>query len=184
MITAALATLVIAPAATISGTVTIGGKPVKDAAVWVGSPATVRAARPTTAKVTQRGKRFLPHVLIVPVGSTVDFPNQDNLYHNVFSSSKTKRFDLGMYPKGQSKGVKMTVPGIVPVLCNVHAEMSAFVVVVGTNHYALTDSKGRYSISNVPNGDYVIKAWHESGKTAQQPLKASGGTAKNLSLSR
>lgn len=112
-------------------------------------------------RLDQRNETFVPHVLAVTAGTWVDFPNDDTTYHNVFSLSKTKRFDLGRYPKGHSKAVLFDRPGIVRVFCDIHSHMSAFILVFGHRFFALTDQDGRYQINGIPPGTYTIDAWHE-----------------------
>ena len=109
----------------------------------------------------QRNETFVPHVLAVDTGTLVDFPNNDSIYHNVFSLSKPKRFDLGRYAKGKSRAVRFDRPGIVRVFCEIHSHMSAFVLVFSHPYYAPTDSDGRYRIDNIPPGTYTVSAWHE-----------------------
>jgi len=109
----------------------------------------------------QRNETFVPYVLAVTVGTTVDFTNSDRTYHNVFSLSKAKRFDLGRYAKGQSKLVRFDRPGVVRVFCEIHSHMSAFVLVFAHRFFATTDSEGRYRIDNVPPGTYTIVAWND-----------------------
>ena len=109
----------------------------------------------------QRNETFVPYVLAVTVGTTVDFTNSDRTYHNVFSLSKAKRFDLGRYARGQSKLVRFDRPGVVRVFCEIHSHMSAFVLVFAHRFFATTDSEGRYRIDNVPPGTYTIVAWND-----------------------
>jgi hypothetical protein len=109
----------------------------------------------------QRNETFVPYVLAVPVGTTVDFTNSDRTYHNVFSLSKAKRFDLGRYARGQSKPVRFDRPGVVRVFCEIHSHMSAFVLVFAHRFFATTDGEGRYRIDNVPPGTYTIVAWND-----------------------
>jgi plastocyanin len=109
----------------------------------------------------QRNETFVPYVLAVTVGTTVDFTNSDRTYHNVFSLSKAKRFDLGRYAKGQSKPVRFDRPGVVRVFCEIHSHMSAFILVFAHRFFATTDSEGRYRIDNVPSGTYTIVAWND-----------------------
>lgn len=127
----------------------------------------------------QRNLEFIPHVLPVLVGSTVDFPNNDKVDHNVFSMSRTKKFNLGSYPAGQSKSVVFDKPGIVALRCDVHAEMAAYILVLKSPYFAVTDKQGRFEIPD-PNalkqsgfsglkelvaGKYFVKTWHEKLKT-------------------
>jgi plastocyanin len=116
---------------------------------------------PARARMDQRNETFVPHVLAVTAGTVVDFPNNDGTYHNVFSLSKAKRFDLGRYARGRSKAVRFDQPGIVRVFCDIHSHMSAFVLVFGHPFFATTDTEGRYRIDNIPPGSYTVVAWHE-----------------------
>jgi plastocyanin len=113
------------------------------------------------AAMSQRNETFEPHVLAVRVGTIVDFPNNDTIYHNVFSLSKTKRFDLGRYAKGRSKSILFDEPGIVRVFCDIHSHMNAFILVFAHRFFAVTDEQGRYRIDQVPPGTYTLVAWYE-----------------------
>jgi plastocyanin len=113
------------------------------------------------ALMDQRNETFYPHVLAITVGTVVDFPNSDSTYHNVFSLSKAKHFDLGRYAKGKSKSVIFDKPGVVRVFCDIHSHMSAFVLVFNHPFFATTDTDGRYRIDNLPPGTYSVAAWHE-----------------------
>ncbi|HKY20202.1 MAG TPA: carboxypeptidase regulatory-like domain-containing protein [Vicinamibacterales bacterium] len=116
---------------------------------------------PQRATLDQRNETFVPHVLAVTVGTTVDFPNSDRVYHNVFSLSGTKRFDLGRYAAGRSRSVRFDRPGIVRVFCEIHSHMSAFVLVFNHRYFAATGADGRYQINRVPAGRYTLVAWNE-----------------------
>lgn len=113
------------------------------------------------AVMNQKELRFVPHVLVVPVGAWVEFPNSDPVSHNVFSISEAKRFNLGMYSRGTTRRVKFNQPGVVELLCNVHVEMSAYIVVVKTPFFAQSGSDGVYRIEGVPPGRYRLRCWHE-----------------------
>ena len=115
-------------------------------------------------RMLQQHKRFDPHVLAVPVGSIVDFPNLDPFFHNVFSLFDGKRFDLGLYEAGTSHAVTFDSPGICYIFCNIHPEMSAAVVVIDSPWYATSNQTGQFSIPNVPPGSYFLYVWHERGK--------------------
>ncbi|MBZ5727310.1 MAG: hypothetical protein LAP87_20215 [Acidobacteriia bacterium] len=116
---------------------------------------------PKREKMIQRDKRFIPHVVAISVGSSVDFPNDDLVYHNAFSNFSGQAFDLGLYPPGTSKPILLKRPGIVRVFCNIHPTMSAIIAVVDTPWFAVTEATGRFSIANVPPGRYNLHIYHE-----------------------
>jgi plastocyanin len=157
-------------AGSVSGIVTDHGKPVSQAVVWLDGPVHVD---PEVAVVDQRKRAFIPHIQVVPVGSRVDFPNNDDVFHNVFAEFQAKRFDLGMYPRGTKKSVTFDKPGIVSIRCNIHANMSAFMVVVNTPYYAITNSQGKFTMKGVSPRHYTLHAWAESGKTSKIPVDAT-----------
>jgi plastocyanin len=117
-------------------------------------------SEPQRAMMDQRNETFVPHVLAITVGTTVDFPNSDNIYHNVFSL-RGPRFDLGRYAAGRSKSVRFDRPGIVRVFCEIHSHMSAFILVFNHRYFAVTSADGRYQIARVPPGRYTLVAWNE-----------------------
>jgi plastocyanin len=114
------------------------------------------------ARIDQRNERFIPHVLAITAGTWVDFPNGDRTYHNVFSLSKTKAFNLGRYAAGHSKAVQFDEPGVVRVFCEIHSHMSAFILVFAHRYFAVTDDDGRYRIDGVPGGSYNLIVWNEA----------------------
>ena len=103
-------------------------------------------------------------------GTTVDFPNNDRTYHNVFSLSKTKRFDLGRYAAGRSKAVRFDRPGIVRVFCDIHSHMNAFILVFAHRYFGVTDAAGRYQIDGVPPGTYTLSAWFDGSVQDQRTV--------------
>ncbi len=113
------------------------------------------------ARLVQRNKSFGPHVLVVPVGSVVEFPNRDPFFHNVFSLFEGKRFDLGLYEAGSTRNVVFDKPGISYIFCNIHSEMSAVVIALSTPYYGISDPHGRVDISRVPPGRYTLRIWYE-----------------------
>lgn len=116
------------------------------------------------ARMDQRNEQFVPRVLAITVGTTVEFPNSDTTFHNVFSLSQLKRFDLGRYPPGKTgRPIVFDKPGIVPVFCDIHSHMSAYILVFSHPFFALTDTEGRYAIPNVPAGTYTLLVWSELG---------------------
>src|ERR1039457_4075827 len=110
-------------------------------------------------RLVQKNKSFEPHILVVPAGSMVEFPNRDPFFHNVFSLFEGKRFDLGLYEAGSSRMVRFDRPGISYIFCNIHSEMSAVVIAVNTPYYGIADSQGRVSIPRVPPGRYTLRIW-------------------------
>jgi plastocyanin len=148
----------------------------------------------------QQNLTFIPHILPVLVGSTVHFPNHDKVSHNVFSLSRTEKFNLGSYAAGTSKTVVFDKPGIVELRCDVHAEMSAYIMVMKNPYWAVTDDKGHFEIpdktylaqqgfkgiSGLQAGKYVIKTWHEKLKSAKKTVEVpeKGDAAVQLNLRR
>lgn len=116
----------------------------------------------TSRTIAQRGKQFTPRILAVPVGTTVHFRNDDEVFHNVFSLSRPNDFDLGLYKSGISREQTFRTPGPVNLLCNIHASMVGYVYVVDSPYYAQADVTGAWSVRNVPPGEYVLHAWHET----------------------
>jgi len=130
-------------------------------------------AEPARATLDQRHETFVPHVLAIPTGTTVDFPNSDRIFHNVFSLSKAARFDLGRYAAGRSKSVRFDRPGIVRVFCDIHSHMNAFILVFSHPFFAVTDAEGRYRLDNVPPGTYNVIAWHEGSSSTPRVVTVS-----------
>src|SRR6266498_1149122 len=133
-----------------------------DAVLYLESPAAVAtAATPATVEIAITDKTYAPHVVVVPVGSTVRFPNHDPFNHNVFSVSEPNSFDLGLYGRGEAKSYAFEHPGLVRVYCNVHPRMVAYVWVMANRYYAQPASDGSFAIDNVPTGRYRLHVWHE-----------------------
>jgi plastocyanin len=137
-------------------------------------------------KMDQRNEAFVPHVLAIMAGTTVDFPNNDRTYHNVFSLSKPKTFDLGRYAVGKSKSVRFERPGIVRVFCDIHSHMNAFILVFGHPYFATTDADGRYRIQDVPVGSYTVAVWNEGSlrESRRVTVPESTDVEINFALSR
>jgi len=175
-----------ASAGTISGQVSgVAGQSV----VYVDTISGKTFPAPTQHPVVdQRGLVFQPHVTAVQVGTTVDFLNSDSVAHNVFWTSiggnKKLSHNLGTWPKGEKKSFKFDSPGAVPILCNVHPEMSAYLVVVPTPYFATSDQTGNYKIENVPDGNYTVIAWHEGAKNQPKPVSVSGDAKADFTLSK
>jgi plastocyanin len=133
-------------------------------------------------RLVQRNKSFEPHVLVVPVGSVVGFPNHDPFFHNVFSLFEGKRFDLGLYEAGSTRDVHFDKPGISYIFCNIHPEMSAVVIALDTPYYGISDPKGQVVIADVPTGKYTLRVWYESAlpetlKTFTREVTVSDGSS-------
>ena len=160
-----------------------GGKKASDladAVVWVEGPK-VRP-RPSSATVVMKGKAFAPRVVVVPVGGSVEFPNQDPIFHNVFSVSGENRFDLDLYKKPRSGAWTFRHPGLVRVYCNIHPQMSAYVLVRDNPFWARPAADGRFEIPDVPAGDWVLKAWHERSVEASQRVLVPEDGAVEVAL--
>lgn len=175
-----------ANAGTISGQVSgVAGPSV----VYVDTIAGKTFPAPTQHPVIdQKSLVFQPHVTAIQVGTTVDFLNSDSVAHNVFWTSiggnKKLAHNLGTWPKGERKSFKFDAPGAVPVLCNVHPEMSAYLVVVPTPYFATSDQAGNYKIESVPDGSYTVTAWHEGAKNQSKPVTVSGDSKADFTLSK
>ncbi len=138
--------------------------------------------------IDQKGLIFVPHIVAVEQGTTVDFLNSDSVAHNVFwisiGGNKKLGHNLGTWPKGQKQAFKFDNPGVVPLLCNVHPEMSAYIIVSPTPYFATTDKSGEYKIENVPDGAYSVTAWHEGAKSKSNPVKVAGDTTADFTLTK
>jgi plastocyanin len=175
-----------ASAGTISGKVSgVKGESV----VYVEAIAGKTFPAPTTKTVIdQKGLMFAPHVVVVQQGATVDFLNSDSVAHNVFwtsiSGNKKLGHNLGTWPKGEKRSFKFDDPGVVPLLCNVHPDMAAYVIVAPTPYFAISDNSGGYKIENVPDGSYTVAAWHEGSKNQSKPVTVSGEGKADFTLSK
>lgn len=171
---------------TVNGTLSGGGSAGPGGAVIYLKRLDAPTPRPKPGKpktVVQKDKRFEPRVLAVTVGTTVDFRNDDPLFHNVFSLSRPNDFDLGLYKGGTSKSETFDTPGAVQLLCNIHSSMQGYVFVVDTPWFAQADGSGRFSIRGVPPGEYQVNVWHEAAsRTAETKVKLTESSAP-LSLS-
>ena len=154
----------------------------------------------TNFVMDQRNLEFIPHVMPILVGASVQFPNNDEVDHNIFSMSRTKKFNLGSYKPGDSKAVLFDKPGIVEVRCDVHAEMAAYILVMKNPYFAVTDKKGNFQIpdanylqqaglkeqADLATGKYFIKTWHEKLKTQKEAITITedGDVTIQLNLKR
>jgi plastocyanin len=174
------------PNVTVSGTVSGGGALGPGGAVIWLKRANGETPRPTPAHgktITQRNKTFAPRVLVVPVGSKVAFRNDDAIFHNIFSLTKPNEFDTGLYKQGETYTQTFRHPGAVQLLCNIHASMLGFVIVVDTPYYAQAEASGVFSMKGVPPGEYEVSVWHEASlKPTIERLTVGANGAHGLTL--
>jgi len=130
----------------------------------------VMPARQPLYRLVQKDKMFTPHLLVVPTGSQVEFPNQDPFFHNVFSLFNGKRFDLGLYESGTSRSVRFDREGISYIFCNIHPEMGAIVLALNTPYYGISSENGAVTLHNLPPGSYRLNVWSENGQLANPDL--------------
>ena len=133
-------------------------------------------------RIGHKGKRFSPGITPIVRGNSVDFFNDDNIFHNVFSLSKTKPFDLGVYPKGSSKLVNFDRTGLVKIYCNLHPNMVGNILILNNPYYAVTDTYGNYSISGVPEGQYRLRVWYEFSNELEKTIHLTKGSAHSHSF--
>ena len=159
----------------LHGTTRVGERSEPNAVVWLEAAA---APGRETRKVVldQRNLSFSPHVLAVRTGTTVEFPNRDRVFHNVFSFHDGKRFDLGMYPVGTVRNVTFGQPGLSRIFCNIHPNMAAYVMAVDSAYFAASEASGRFLIAAVPPATYVYHAWHPGGPTLTGSAVVDGDT--------
>jgi plastocyanin len=174
-------------AATVAGRVNFvtkrGQHPVvEETLVWLEPAARIAPRKAATFTMTTRGKTLLPHVLVVPLGSTVQFPNDDPIAHNLFSLSSGNNFDLGLYRRGTGKSFTFRTPGAVNVYCNVHPTMSSVIYVMSSPHFAFSDASGNFSLSDVAPGSYTLVAWNEQGGMSQSKLDVPAAGARNAAI--
>ncbi len=142
-----------------------------------------RTAGAQPPAVRQSDESFVPHVLAIVQGTSVEFPNDDDVFHNVFSLSHAKQFDLGRYPRGSSRSVTFNRTGIVQVFCHIHSDMSAAVLVLQNPFFARPDAAGRFTIDDVPPGDYTVVGWHERAKPVIHHIHVAPGQTSTVSFS-
>lgn len=158
----------------IRGTARVGDRAEPNAVVWLEAPQ-APASSPGRIVLDQRNLSFSPHVLAVRVGTTVEFPNNDRVFHNVFSFRDGKRFDLGMYPVGTKQLVAFDRPGVSRIFCNIHPNMAAYVVALDTPYFAVADKSGAFTISSVPPGTYTFGAWRPGGSPLTGTFSSDDG---------
>jgi len=136
----------------------------------------------TRVILDQRDMMFYPHVLAIQQGTTVVFPNNDDVYHNVFSYSKPRQFDLGRYPKGQFRTVTFDTPGVVRIYCDIHAHMNAVILVLDNPYFTSPDHSGNFSIPDVPAGHHTIHFWYGRNLVESRDIKIEAGSSTNINF--
>ena len=162
----------------LAGRAVAGGRPAAEAVIWLDAPG---APRPREGRfvIRQRNMEFVPRVLVAPVGSTVELPNDDRIFHNVFSFSNGKPFDLGLYPTGASKRITLDRPAVNRLYCNIHPHMAAYIVAVDSPYYATTGKSGEFTMRDVPAGRYTYHAWRSGADDDQRHRhRRRGSTAR------
>jgi plastocyanin len=165
----------------VSPVVTTGTSELTNVIIFVDAPATPSA--PMHAAINQTDEVFIPHTTAVTVGSTVEFPNDDMVFHNVFSLSRAASFDLGHYPQGTSKRRTFTKPGVIKVYCHLHSHMSAIVRVFDHPFFAVPETDGRFTIDGLTPGSYDVIAWHERVGDVTLRAEVRTGATSELSFS-
>ena len=158
-----------------------------DAVVWLehvpaAAESLLAAASHTRPKLAQKDQCFSPRVVVVAAGGSVDFPNMDPIYHNVFSVSKPKRFDLGKYPRGQSRMVQFPKAGLVNVYCDIHSDMAAFILVVPTHAFTQPDAEGAFTIAGLPAGRFTLHVWHPDLAEVVREVEIPADGAKEVEV--
>jgi plastocyanin len=173
----------VAPRPSVAGLAGMAHLPVDRRRVVVYlDPTPVLTAFPKTpmrARMDQRDERFVPRILAITTGSIVEFPNNDTTFHNVFSLSRARTFDLGRYPPGKNGAIRFDRAGVVPVFCDIHSHMSAYILVFDHPFFAVSDTGGRYAIHDVPAGTYALNVWSELGRAEPKRIAiAADGTVE------
>jgi plastocyanin len=166
------------PAASVElrGTAWVGEHREANVVVWVDAPQAPLLPPPAGMVLDQRNLAFSPHVLAVRVGTSVEFPNNDRVFHNVFSWRDGKRFNLGMYPVGASKRQTFDRPGLSRIFCNIHPNMAAYVMAVDSSYFAVSDAKGAFTLPLLPPGTYTYHAWRPGGTSLTGSVSLDHGT--------
>ena len=164
------------PSIQVSGSAAVAGRPQANVAVWLEAPAGRESQARRKIVLDQRNLQFAPRILVVQTGTTVELPNNDRVFHNVFSFRDGKRFDLGLYPIGSVKQVLFDKPGISRLFCNIHPQMGAFVIAVDSPWFAVSDTSGRFTLPDVPVGTYTSHAWRAGGSALTGSLTVEPGS--------
>jgi plastocyanin len=171
-----LLALILLPAALTAATLEVqvrdrSGASVTDAVIWARAEGAGPQAARRAAVMDQKNRTFIPHVLTIQMGTSVEFPNSDNVLHHVYSFSPAKQFQLPLYKGNQASPVVFDKPGVVELGCNIHDRMSAFIVVVDTPHFGRTDGEGRVTLRDLPPGTYAVSLWYQSMREKTPPTQ-------------
>ncbi len=164
----------------VTGNVQVGGKQHANAVVWLEARTPLPKKGGPRPILDQRNLRFAPRVLAVQAGTTVEFPNSDRVFHNVFSFRDGKKFDLGIYPVGAKKLVEFDKPGVSRLFCNIHPQMAAYVVAVDSPYYAVSREDGTFTLPAVPPGTYTYVAWRAGGPQVTGTFTADAGSTLEI----
>ncbi len=178
-----LAVLTVGPPALgvdLPGTTVVRDKPIAGAVVWLDAPDAPAASGRHKVVLDQRNLTFFPRVLVVRVGTTVEFPNNDRVFHDVFSFRDGKKFELGLYPVGMVKRVPFDQLGLSRIFCNIHPGMAAYIIAVDTPYFAVSDRQGRFTIAEIPAGAYTYHAWRPGGETLTGSTAVQAGTSLDV----
>jgi plastocyanin len=162
-----------AAGADLHGIARVHGRPAADVVVWLDAPATAAPIQAARVVLDQRNLSFVPQVLAVRVGTVVEFPNSDRVFHNVFSFRDAKRFDLGLYPVGSMRRVTFDKRGLSRLFCNIHPNMAAYIMVVDSPYFAISNASGTFRIADVPAGTFTYYAWRP-GAEQLKGVRSSG----------
>lgn len=164
----------------LAGRAEVGGRPAADVVVWLDAPGAPRTQEPARLVIEQRNMQFTPRVMAARVGSTIDLPNNDRVFHNVFSFNHGKPFDLGLYPTGATKRITLDRAAVNRLYCNIHPHMAAYIVAVDTPYFATTNKTGTFTIADVPAGKYTYHAWRSGGEPLEGTVVVGDGASLEI----
>jgi plastocyanin len=156
--------------------------PAAGSVLWIPETPAEKAAAVVHPKVASKSKRFDPRITVIPAGTTVDFPNLDNIFHNVFSVSEKNRFDLGLYRNGAFRSMTFDNPGLVRIYCNIHPQMAAYIMVVDGRRYSQTGADGAVTLPAVPPGKHALRAWDEKGGEWTGAVEVASGKPSSVAI--
>jgi plastocyanin len=155
---------------------------IRNVVIYLKDPAFRGTLKTTKSELRQEDETFVPHVLAITRGSTVEFPNADPFFHNVFSLSSTAPFNLGRYPRGETRGQRFNKPGLVKVFCDIHSHMSASILVLDHPYFTIPSVDGAFELPNVPAGRYTLVGWHERVGERMVPVRVEAGQTSTIDL--